>query len=83
MRVFDPRSESWRAAWTDPVSQVWIELEGRRQGDDIVQVGTRGGWPIRWTFSDIRERSLLWRGHILGTDGLSWRLEVEVHLRRH
>src|SRR5688572_6302211 len=31
LRVFDPTSESWRAAWTDPVSQRRIEIEGRRQ----------------------------------------------------
>jgi hypothetical protein len=82
LRVFDPKSESWRAVWVDPASQLRIELEGRRQGDDIVQVGTRGGWPIRWTFSDIRTNSFLWQGHILREDGATWRLEVEVSLRR-
>jgi hypothetical protein len=82
LRAFDSKSQSWHAAWTDPVSQLRIELEGRRQGDDIVQIGTRGGWPIRWSFSDIRNDSLLWRGHILETDGVTWRLEAEVRLRR-
>src|SRR5688572_17692730 len=47
LRVFDPASESWRAVWFDPVSQLKIELEGRRQGEDIVQIGTRDGRPIR------------------------------------
>lgn len=82
LRVFDPERESWRAAWTDPVSGHRIELEGRRQGDDIVQIGTRGGRPIRWTFSDIRADSFLWQGHILDVDGASWRLEVEVEVNR-
>ncbi|HWM87666.1 MAG TPA: hypothetical protein VNO33_17555 [Kofleriaceae bacterium] len=82
LRVFDAKGESWRAAWTDPVSGYRIELEGRRQGDDIVQIGTRGGRPIRWTFSDIRADSFLWQGHILDVDGASWRLEVEVELHR-
>jgi hypothetical protein len=83
LRVFDPNSESWRTTWTDPSSGLRIDLEGRRQGDDIVQIGTRGGRPIRWTFSQIRPESLLWQGHILDPDGATWRLEVEVRLRRH
>ena len=41
LRVFDPTSESWRVVWSDPVSQHRIELEGRRQGDDIVLLGVR------------------------------------------
>ena len=82
LRVFDPKSESWRALWWDPESSIRIELEGRRQGDDIVQIGTRGGRPIRWTFSRITRDALLWQGHILETDGATWRLEVEVLLRR-
>src|SRR3954466_8550016 len=54
VRVFDPKRESWPVVWLDPVSGRRIELEGRRQGDDIVQVGTADGWPIRWTISAVR-----------------------------
>jgi hypothetical protein len=82
LRVFDPTSQSWRAMWWDPESQIRIDLEGRRLGDDIVQIGTRGGRPIRWSFSKIRPESFLWQAHILETDGESWRLEVEIQLRR-
>jgi hypothetical protein len=82
LRVFDPESESWRALWWDPVSRNQIALEGRRQGDDIVQLGTRGAWPIRWTFSEIRDRSFHWQGHVLEVDGVSWRLEVDIRVER-
>ena len=82
LRVFDPATEIWRAVWTDPASQLRIELEGRRQGDDIVQLGTRGGQPIRWTFSNIRERSFTWQGHILEPDGSTWRLEIDIGFQR-
>lgn len=82
VRVFDPQAEVWRATWIDPVSKFNLQLEGRRVGDDVVQIGTRGGWPIRWTFSDITAESFTWRGHILERDGVSWRLEIEIHLRR-
>jgi hypothetical protein len=82
VRLFDPKSESWRAHWLDPVSGYRIELEGRRVGDDIVQIGTRAGRPIRWIFSQIREASFLWQGHVLEPDATTWRLEVEMHLHR-
>jgi len=82
LRVFDPASESWRATWFNPVTGLVVHLEGRRQGDDIVQIGTRGGRPIRWTFSEIGARSLRWQGHILEADGFTWKLEVDVHLQR-
>jgi hypothetical protein len=82
LRVFDPESESWRALWWDPVSRYQIALEGRRQGNDVVQIGTRGGWPIRWTFSEILGSSFHWQGHVLDIDGVSWRLEVDIRVRR-
>jgi len=82
LRVFDPARQSWRAVWTDPASQLHIELEGRSIGEDVVQLGTRDGQPIRWTFSDIRDDSFTWRAHILEPDGVNFRLEVEINLRR-
>jgi hypothetical protein len=82
LRVFEPASGAWRSVWTDPVSQLRIELLGRSQGADIVQIGTRGGRPIRWTFSQIQHQSFVWEGHILNLDGKTWDLEVEMRFRR-
>jgi hypothetical protein len=82
LRVFDPVATAWNAVWTDPVSQLRIELVGRRQGDEIVQLGTRAGRAIRWTFSDITARSFTWRGHVLSFDGVTWELEVEMSFQR-
>lgn len=82
LRVFEPTTGAWNATWTDPMSQLRIELIGRRQGDDVVQIGTRGGRPIRWTFSEITAASFTWRGHVLGVDGVNWTPEVEMKFRR-
>lgn len=82
LRVFDPRAGSWRATWTDPARGVRIDIEGRREGDDIVQLGIRDGRPIRWTFSHIRPESFRWHGHVLHTDGATWQPEIEVSFRR-
>jgi hypothetical protein len=82
LRVFDPKTEVWRVTWWNPTSGARIDLEGTRQGDDIVQVGQRQGRPIRWTFTDIRPNSFLWQGHILELDGKTWCMEVEIRARR-
>jgi hypothetical protein len=82
LRVFEPSTGAWNTVWTDPMSQLRIELVGRRQGDDIVQIGTRAGRPIRWTFSEIEPSSFTWQGHLLNFDGVSWALEVEMKFRR-
>jgi len=82
LRVFDPRTGVWRATWWNPIDGTRVDLEGVRQGDDIVQVGLRQGRPIRWTFSDIRSNSFLWQGHVLELDGETWRLEIEIRARR-
>jgi hypothetical protein len=82
LRVFEPSTGAWNAVWTDPMSQLRIELVGRRQADEIVQIGSRGGRPIRWTFSEIEPGSFTWRGHVLAFDGVSWELEVEMKFRR-
>jgi hypothetical protein len=82
LRVFDPKSEAWRTVWTDPVSQLRIELVGRSQGEEIVQIGTRDGRPIRWRFFDLTPESFAWQGHILNFDGESWQLEVDIRFRR-
>jgi hypothetical protein len=82
LRVFDPTHEAWRTVWTDPVSQLRIELVGRSQGDEIVQIGTRDGRPSRWRFFDVTPESFAWQGHILNFDGESWQLEVDIRFRR-
>lgn len=82
LRIYDPKAELWRVTWSDPVSGYRIELEGRRQGDDIVQLGMRAGRPIRWTFGEIRADSFRWQGHALEDDGATWRLEIDIGFRR-
>jgi hypothetical protein len=82
LRVFDSGTGAWNTVWTDPRSQLRIELVGRRQGDDIVQIGNRAGRVIRWTFSDIEPGSFKWRGYVLNFDGATWELEVEIEFER-
>ena len=41
LRVYDPDIDAWRIQWTDPVTRSFLQMIGRAEGDDIVQLGTR------------------------------------------
>ena len=83
LRVYDPRIDAWQIQWTDPVTQNFLQMIGREQGDDIVQLGTGpDGNLIRWRFSEITPNSFRWRGEISADEGATWRLNVEFTARR-
>jgi hypothetical protein len=41
LRVYDPDIDAWRIQWTDPVTRNFLQMIGRAEGRDIVQLGTR------------------------------------------
>jgi hypothetical protein len=83
LRVYDPRIDAWHIQWTDPVTQTYLSMIGRKQGDDIVQLGANPeGHQIRWSFSQIKADSFRWRGEASTDDGATWRLVVEFFARR-
>src|SRR4029450_1620652 len=52
LRSWDPTSQSWHIAWTNPVRGHREEQVGRGNGRDILQEGTRrGGSQTGWTFT--------------------------------
>lgn len=83
LRVWDPSIQAWRATWINPVTGARDELIGRRDGQDLVQLGTHSdGTPIRWIFTDITADSFRWIGEALEPDGKTWKLEAEFRCRR-
>jgi hypothetical protein len=83
LRVYDPRIDAWRLYYADPVSQIYLPMVGRRQGDEIVQEGTRdGGALARWIFYDIHERSFRWRGEFSFDGGATWRVLADFSATR-
>jgi hypothetical protein len=83
LRVYEPRIDAWQIQWTDPVTQNFLTMIGRKEGDDIVQLGTNANsQPVRWSFSDITPDSFTWRGETSPDQGVSWRLDVEFACRR-
>jgi hypothetical protein len=83
LRVYDPRTDAWHIQWTDPVSQTYLTMIGRREGADIVQLGTNAaGNPVRWSFREIAADSFRWIGEVSADGGATWRLQVEFFARR-
>ena len=41
LRVYDPGIDAWHVQWNDPVTQSFLVMIGRAEGDEIVQLGTR------------------------------------------
>jgi hypothetical protein len=83
LRVYDPDIDAWRIQWTDPVTRSFLQMIGRAEGDDIVQLGTLSdGKLARWSFRNITADSFLWRGEISADNGATWRVNTEFTARR-
>ena len=65
------------------MTQTYLTMIGRKQGSDIVQLGTSpDGNMIRWSFRDMTSSSFLWRGEVSADKGATWRTVVEFQARR-
>ena len=83
MRIYDPRIDAWQIQWTDPVTQNFLQMIGRAEGEDIVQLGNRpDGRMIRWRFSQITPDSFRWTGEISADADASWRRHVDFSAKR-
>ena len=83
LRVYDPEIDAWQIQWTDPVTQNYLQMIGRKEGSDIVQLGkSPDGNLIRWSFTDITAESFRWRGEVSVDGGATWRVVTEFTARR-
>lgn len=83
LRIYDTKLDTWRIQWSEPVGQIFLQMIGRAEGDDIVQLGTdENGRMIRWSFREITDRSFLWRGESSIDGGTNWRLVTEFRAVR-
>ena len=83
LRVYDPDIDAWRIQWTDPVTRNFLQIIGRADGDEIVQLGNGpDGKLMRWSFSEITPDSFLWRGEVSADQGATWRINTEFNARR-
>ena len=83
LRVWDPAIQGWLIRWINPVTGHREEQVGRRNGQDVVQIGARSdGTPTRWRFTEITPDSFHWIGEALHPDGKTWKLEGEFRAKR-
>jgi len=83
LRIYNPRIDAWHVQWSDPVTQNILQMVGRAEGADIVQLGVAAdGRLIRWRFLEIEAASFLWRGETSSDQGASWRVVTEFRATR-
>jgi hypothetical protein len=83
IRVYDPLLDAWLVTWNGPIARARRTLVARAAGDGILQEGqTEEGYPLRWIFSEIDERSFTWRS-VCSRDGeKTWHLREEMRVWR-
>jgi hypothetical protein len=74
---------TWRVTWLGAVSGTSIHLRGGRHpnGDLVLEGDDVDGSRLRWSFTDITERSFTWTGQIQPM-GRPWRIEQLMTARR-
>ena len=83
LRVWDRARGAWRITWSNPAGDHYEEQLGRKNGDDIVQIGTRpDGTTTRWTFAEITGDSFHWLGEAQPLGSTAWTLEGEFRANR-
>jgi len=83
LRVWVPTIDGWSITWFNPVAEQKVDQVGRRDGEDIVQVGTLpDGTATRWRFSEIGQDSFHWIGEAFDQDRRAWVRQGEFRARR-
>lgn len=82
LRVYDPKSGTWRITWWNPVTGIENRLVGRRVGSRIVHTGQEGERLIRWSFVEVTPGRFHWTGESSADGGQTWVCETEFFGRR-
>ncbi|MGD0334222.1 MAG: hypothetical protein ABSA90_13350 [Xanthobacteraceae bacterium] len=83
LRTYVSKLDAWHIQWTDPVTQTFFNMIGRKDDDNIIQFGQgTGNNLIRWSFREITPNSFLRRGEVSADQGATWRTNVEFRAQR-
>jgi hypothetical protein len=83
LRVYDPAADHWHIAWTDPITQTYVRMIGRKVGEDIVQeCRTERGALRQWLFTEITAEAFHWIWRDAAEDGRGFNVRGEYFLRR-
>lgn len=79
LRIYDPKKDRWSINWFNPVSGLESHLEGRKEGDQIMQTGLDGkGQPTRWVFDEMHPDAFHWRAEGSSDGGKTWTCFAEL-----
>jgi hypothetical protein len=82
---FDPNSRTWRATFVDPEGAAVFRFTGGSVGDDRLALETQeinSEQQTRWSYSNVRNDSFVWRDEGSSDGGKTWRLKAEYHMKR-
>jgi hypothetical protein len=86
LRTYDHTADVWRCSWMIPAGEEWVHLVGRQvdAGIELIGHSPDPGRVERWTFSDIKVESFVWRGEVSRDGGETWYHIQEMRAtRRH
>ena len=83
IRFYDHRAETWKVVWINPTSGQMYKLTGGKVDDEIILDGDpHDGEPTKWIFSEITDRTFVWRGIVSDDGRATWRLIQEMQARK-
>lgn len=82
IRIYDPTTDVWHVSWNGPHRLRFVQLEGGRDGHEILLIGSIGSQPTRWVFSDIGRSSFTWRNELSFDGGKSFLVVQHLTARR-
>lgn len=85
VRYFDPKSHTWPAIFIDPHDASFATFTGGAIGDDRIVLDSQdlvAGQTRRWSFTDIRGDSMVFRDDASSDGGKTWTMKSEYHLTR-
>ncbi len=76
-------SPDWKVVWINPTSGQMYKLTGGQVDDEIIVDGDpHDGEPAQWIFSEITDRTFVWR-EVVSDDGrATWHLIQEMRARK-
>jgi hypothetical protein len=82
LRGYDERTGVWHVTYMHPSVGRFINLVARATDDGIVLENSEVDRMRRWSFSDIKPDSFVWRGHFSFDGGATWDLRQVMHAKR-
>jgi hypothetical protein len=82
IRFYDPDRKTWRVTWVSAIAKAVTVLEGGEEDGRIALYSDGPRGRTRWSFSNITDKSFVWRGELSSDGGKTWRLREDHRMYR-